>query len=136
MLPSTAVGTVEFRSLLEPVRVANPCECSGRVGWKAPRLDMQQPERRDACASAGLVPLLSSGYRRHALCTAIITEPPSPPLSPGAVVDYFEASCDKIDLDNKVGGAVSATQPGPCARTAVVFLAQHAHIWYRAPLKP
>jgi NADH:ubiquinone reductase (non-electrogenic) len=25
MIPSSAVGTVEFRSLLEPVRVANPC---------------------------------------------------------------------------------------------------------------
>lgn len=24
MLPSTAVGTVEFRSLLEPIRAANP----------------------------------------------------------------------------------------------------------------
>jgi NADH:ubiquinone reductase (non-electrogenic) len=42
MLPSTAVGTIEFRSLLEPVRVANP------------------------------------------------------------FVDYFEASCDKIDLEGKV----------------------------------
>jgi NADH:ubiquinone reductase (non-electrogenic) len=47
MLPSTAVGTVEFRSLLEPVRVANP------------------------------------------------------------FVDYFEASCDKIDLDNKVAYCTS-----------------------------
>lgn len=25
MLPSTAVGTVEFRSLLEPIRTSNPC---------------------------------------------------------------------------------------------------------------
>lgn len=43
MLPATAVGTIEFRSLLEPVRVANP------------------------------------------------------------FVDYFEATCDKIDLEGKVG---------------------------------
>jgi hypothetical protein len=43
MLPSTAVGTVEFRSLLEPVRVANP------------------------------------------------------------FVNYFEAECDRIDVQEKVG---------------------------------
>ena len=42
MLPSTAVGTIEFRSLLEPVRVANP------------------------------------------------------------FVDYFEAACDRVDLEGKV----------------------------------
>ena len=35
-LPSTAVGTVEFRSLLEPIRVANPfvtfCEVCNNMG--------------------------------------------------------------------------------------------------------
>jgi NADH:ubiquinone reductase (non-electrogenic) len=44
MLPSTAVGTVEFRSLLEPIRTSNP------------------------------------------------------------FVTYFEATCDTIDTNNKVGG--------------------------------
>lgn len=47
MLPSTAVGTVEFRSLLEPVRTANP------------------------------------------------------------FVNYFEASCDRIDLENKLAYCTS-----------------------------
>ncbi|KAI3438808.1 hypothetical protein D9Q98_001225 [Chlorella vulgaris] len=48
MLPSTSVGTVEFRSLLEPVRVANP------------------------------------------------------------FVDYFEAVCDRIDLDEKIATCTGA----------------------------
>lgn len=48
MLPSTAVGTVEFRSLLEPIRIANP------------------------------------------------------------FVNYFEARCDKVDLNKKIASCTSA----------------------------
>ena len=81
MLPATAVGTIEFRSLLEPVRVANP------------------------------------------------------------FVDYFEAACDRVDLEGKVGAARRAGRHGEAGcsscctskvdllwRTAALCTAQAVHM--------
>ena len=49
MLPSSAIGTVEFRSLLEPIRISNPF-----VTCAFPRLPLR---------SAALLPrLLSADY--------------------------------------------------------------------------
>ncbi|KAG2424789.1 hypothetical protein HXX76_014213 [Chlamydomonas incerta] len=47
MLPSTAVGTVEFRSLLEPIRTSNPC-----VTYLEAECDSLDPHSKVAVCSA------------------------------------------------------------------------------------
>jgi NADH:ubiquinone reductase (non-electrogenic) len=56
MLPSTAVGTVEFRSLLEPIRVSN--EFVGYLEADAEILDLES--KTVTCSAVGAY---ESGYR-------------------------------------------------------------------------
>lgn len=103
MLPSTAVGTVEFRSLLEPMRISNPC-----VTYLEAACDALDTERRVAvCTSAfsyddGRRPTFEVQYDT---CVVAVGEQPATFGVPGVTENCFfmKEVTDCVALRRKIG---------------------------------